>query len=76
MTTAGIPFNSNYALICASTQAVNYRDDLTAPTATAGSGGQPISAGACIGYNGTMPNLQFIQQTATAVLSLSFYTSP
>ena len=76
MTTAGIPFNSSYAVICASTQAVNYRDDLSVPTGTAGSGGQFIPAAQCIGYNGPLGNLQFIQQAATAVLGISFYTSP
>ena len=44
MTTAGIPNAASYVVICASTQAVNYRDDGTAPTAAAGSGGQPIAA--------------------------------
>lgn len=73
MTTAGIPPASSYAVICASTQAVNYRDDGTAPTATPGSGGQFIPSGQCIGYNGTFLNLQFVQQTSTAVLGISFY---
>jgi hypothetical protein len=73
MTTAGVPPSTTYAVICASTQAVNYRDDRTAPTATVGSGGQPIPAGQCIGYNGTFTALQFIQQSATAVVGVSLY---
>jgi hypothetical protein len=73
MTTAGVPPSAVYAVICASTQAVNYRDDRTAPTATVGSGGQPIPAGACIGYNGTFVALRFIEQSSTAVVGISFY---
>jgi hypothetical protein len=82
MTTAGVPPYAKYAAICAVTQAVNWRDDLTAPTATAGTGGMPLAAGSCLPYNAagspfTAPskigNLQFIQQTASAALSISFY---
>jgi hypothetical protein len=81
MTTAGAPPYAAYALICASTQNINYRDDGVAPTATAGSGGQPIFSGNCIPYNATkrvygvpvLQVIQFIQQTATAVIGISFY---
>lgn len=82
MTTAGTPPFSKYALLCATTQAINYRDDLTAPAATAGSGGQPIPSGSCIGYNASgspfvapsaIGNLQFIAQTGSPILGISFY---
>jgi len=73
MTTAGVPATATYAVVCAYTQAVNWRDDKVAPTATVGTGGQGIPAGQCIPYNGTIIELQFIQQTATAVLAISFY---
>lgn len=76
MTTAGVPQASDYAVVCAYTQAVNWRDDKTAPTSAVG-GGQglvPVApAPACIGYNGTLTNLQFIQQAATAVVGITFY---
>lgn len=72
MTTAGIPPGVGYAVVCAQTQNVNYRDDGVAPTA-AGTGGQPIPAGSCIGFVGNFALLQFIQQAATAVLGVSFY---
>jgi hypothetical protein len=88
MTAAGIPPFAKYVLLCASTQNVNWRDDGVAPTASA-SGGQPIPASStngpnCIGYNatlqasttlpgGSISNLQFIQQAATAALNASFY---
>ena len=73
LTTGGIPVGANYAVICAYTQAVNYRDDGGVPTGTAGSGGQGIAAGQCIPYNGTFSLLQFIQQTSGAILGISFY---
>lgn len=73
MSTGGIPPSANYMVACAYTQAVNWRDDLVAPTATVGTGGQGIPAGSCIPYNSTMSQWQVIQQTATAVVRLSFY---
>lgn len=69
----GIPTGTTYAVICAYTQGVTWRDDGVAPTATAGSGGQGISAGQCIPYNGTFTAIQFIQQTSGAVLGVAFY---
>lgn len=77
MTTAGIPPYAHYALLTASGQAINYRDDGAAATASVGSGGQPIPSGSSIGYNGNaMKDLSFIQQSATATLSVSFYGYP
>ncbi len=73
-TVSGIPPGATYAVICASTQNVNYLDVNVAPTATVGIGGQPIPAGSCLPYTGgRMQDLQFIQQTASAVLGISFY---
>jgi hypothetical protein len=72
MTTAGIPPSAALAVVCASTQAINYRDDGGTPTATVGSGGQPLQSGQCVGsYN--LGRLRVIQQTATAVVGVSFY---
>lgn len=73
LTTGGAPTQADYAVICAYDQAINWRDDGTAPTATAGSGGQGIAAGNCIPYNGTFSQLQFIQETGGAVAGVSFY---
>lgn len=69
----GIPVGTTYAVICAYTQGVVWRDDGTPPTATPGSGGQGIAAGQCIPYNGTFTLIQFIQQTGGALLGVSFY---
>lgn len=73
MTTGGVPLSVNYMVACSYTQASNWRDDLVAPTAVVGTGGQGIPAGSCIPYDGPMGQWQVIQQTATAVVRLSFY---
>lgn len=73
LTTGGAPQNATYAVICAYTEAVNYRDDGTAPTATTASGGQTIPAAQCIPYNGTFTALQFIQQAGGGEIGISFY---
>lgn len=69
----GIPSGTTYGVFCAYTQGVVWRDDGTAPTGTAGSGGQGLSAGQCLPYNGTFTAIQFIQQASGAVLGISFY---
>ena len=68
-----IPAGTTYAVICAYTQGVVWRDDGTAPTSTPGTGGQGIAAGQCIPYNGNFNAIQFIQQTSGALLGVSFY---
>ena len=78
ITASGIPFPTaggppTYAVICAYTQGVVYRDDGGTPTGTPGTGGQGIAAGQCIPYNATFSALQFIQQTSGAVLGISYY---
>lgn len=69
----GIPSGTTYAVICAYTQGVVWRDDGVAPTGTAGTGGQGLAAGQCIPYNGTFTAIRFIQQTSGALLGVSFY---
>jgi hypothetical protein len=71
----GIPTGTTYAVICAYTQGVVWRDDpnRTAPTGTPGTGGQGIAANQCLPYNGTFQNLLFIQQSSGAVLGITFY---
>ena len=68
----GIPSGTNYAVICAKAQAVNWRDDGTAPTAADG-GGMTLPAGSCMPYNGNFTALRFIQLSGGAVLQVSFY---
>ena len=55
------------------TQAVRWRDDGTAPTATVG---QPLAVGAELLYDATgMVALRFIEQVASAAINVTFYGS-
>jgi hypothetical protein len=65
-----VPAGAAYAAICVETQAVRWRDDGTAPTASVG---QPIPAGACMWYTAPLSNFQMIQQTSGAVADVSYY---
>lgn len=65
-----VPTGARMAQICVETQAVRYRDDGTAPTASVG---QPQAAGTCFTYSGSLPAIQFIQQTGTALLDALYY---
>lgn len=65
-----IPAGTSYAVVCVETQAVRWRDDGVAPTSTVG---QPIPAAQCIAYPAPSPNLQFIEQTASAKINASYY---
>jgi hypothetical protein len=72
--TAGIPKGANLAVIRTETQAIRYRDDGTAPTATIG---QPIlTADPPFVYLSTLSALQIIQQGASATVNVVFYKSP
>lgn len=64
---------TTYAVICAYTQGVVWRDDGGVPTGTPGTGGQGIAAGQCIPYNATFTALRFIQQSSGAVVGIAFY---
>jgi hypothetical protein len=59
-----------WALICAETAGVRWRDDGTAPTASVG---QPLAAGQCFQYAGPLLTIQFIAQTGSPVLDVSYY---
>jgi hypothetical protein len=57
--------NYNYAVFCAYSAAVNWRDDGIAPTTATGSGGQQLGQGQCMSYTGNFTTLQFIGSGAT-----------
>jgi hypothetical protein len=59
-----------FAIIVAETQAVRWRDDGTAPTASVG---MPLPVLTEFLYDGDLTNIRFIQQTASAVLNISYY---
>lgn len=66
----GIPKGATRAYITTETQAVRYRDDGTAPTATIG---MPLAVAQTLVYSGTLSKIQFISQTAGAVVNVLFY---
>jgi hypothetical protein len=59
-----------WALICAETAPVRWRDDGTPPTATVG---QPLAAGQCFQYAGPLAAIQFIAQSGSPVLDITYY---
>jgi len=58
------------AVIIPQTQTVRWRDDGTAPTASIG---MPLAAGVTLQYDGDLTQIRFIQQSASAVLNVSYY---
>jgi hypothetical protein len=66
----GLACKPTLAIITAETQAVRWRDDDTAPTASVG---MPLAAGATLQYDGDLTKIQFIEQTASAKLNISYY---
>ena len=58
------------ALITPEAQAVRWRDDGIAPTATVG---MPLAVGVTLQYDGDLTNIKFIEQTASAKLNISYY---
>jgi len=59
-----------FALIIAEGQAVRWRDDLTAPTASVG---MPLAIGIPLQYDGDLTNIKFIEQVGGATLNISYY---
>jgi len=59
-----------FALIVAEGQAVRWRDDKTAPTASVG---MPLAVGVPLQYDGDITNIRFIEQTGGAKLNISYY---
>lgn len=66
----GLACKPTLAIITAETQAVRWRDDDTAPTASVG---MPLAAGATLQYDGDLTKIRFIEQTASAKLNISYY---
>lgn len=64
------PAGATFAVITVSVAPVRYRDDGQPPTATTG---MPVTAGTTFTYSGPLAMLEFVQQTAGAVLDISFY---
>ena len=56
-------------IVIAETQAVRWRDDGVAPTATVG---YPLAVGAELKYDGDLRRLRFIEQVATATINVNY----
>ena len=67
----GLPKGAAIASLVAEAQAVRWRDDGIAPTATIG---MPLATGVVLGYGGEDPaRCQVIEQSASATLTIAFY---
>ena len=60
-----------FALIIAEGAPVRWRDDGTAPTASVG---LPIAVGVPLQYDGDLTKIRFIQQSASGILNISYYS--
>lgn len=65
-----VPAGAQYARIQSTTQAVRWRDDGTAPTASVG---MHLATNTDLWYDGNLSAIQFIQEAASAVLNVSYY---
>jgi hypothetical protein len=60
-----------FALIIAEGAPVRWRDDGTAPSASVG---MPIAVGVPLQYDGDLSKIRFIQQSASGILNISYYS--
>ena len=68
--TTGEKLTPGKAVIICETQAVRWRDDGTAPTSSVG---MPLATGQPLEYDGDLSRIQFIEQTASAKINVSYY---
>lgn len=69
-TTLTVPTGATIAEICVETQGVRYKDDGGTPTS---SSGIPVPSGTCFQYAGPLSAIEFIQQSSSATLDVSYY---
>lgn len=65
-----VPTGARWCQFNAETQAVRWRDDGVAPTATVG---MPVATGVTVNYYGDINAIRFIEQTASAKLNVVYY---
>lgn len=65
-----VPVGATFARIICEAQAVRWRDDGTAPSATVG---MPLAVGTLLEYDGDLKRIQFFEQAASAKLNISYY---
>jgi len=66
----GLNCKPSIALITPETQAVRWRDDGIAPSATVG---MPLATGVTLQYDGDLTKIQFFEQAGSAKLNISYY---
>lgn len=59
-----------YCIFIAEAQAIRYRDDGTAPTATVG---MPIAISQPVRYDGDLKKIQFMEQVAGGIVNIQYY---
>lgn len=67
----GLAGTPRIAIIIPEAQAVRWRDDGVAPTASVG---MPLAAGVTLQYDGDISQIQFIEQTSGAKLNITYYS--
>jgi len=67
----GLVGTPRIAIITPEAQAVRWRDDGVAPTATVG---MPLAAGVTLQYDGDISQIKFIEQTGGAKLNITYYS--
>ena len=67
----GLAGTPRIAIITPEAQAVRWRDDGVAPTATVG---MPLAAGVTLQYDGDLSQIKFIEQTGGAKLNITYYS--
>lgn len=66
----GLSCKPSIALITPEGQAVRWRDDGVAPSATVG---MPLAVGVTLQYDGDLTKIQFIEQVGGAKINISYY---
>jgi hypothetical protein len=66
----GLNCKPSISLITPEGQAVRWRDDGVAPSATVG---MPLAAGVTLQYDGDLTKIQFIEQVSGAKLNVTYY---
>jgi len=67
---SGLAGTPRIAIITPDSKGVRWRDDNVAPTASVG---MPLAAGVTLQYDGDLTQIQFIEQSASAVLNITYY---
>lgn len=66
----GLACTPRIAIITPETQAVRWRDDNVAPSATVG---MPLATGVTLQYDGDLTKIKFFEQVGGAILNITYY---